>query len=166
MKRLLAILLAAMMLVALTGCVGTATNAIQNATSDEEAKAVKASSFEKDFDGLQDYLLTKGYIFSKDGNGSSLKSEIYFDILGANDGIRYYFTDGRSFVEFYDFSGKQDDTAKSVLANIKDDGKFKAIDAGDELTAVLSKSGKYVVAYNASVANSNYEKIADEMENW
>lgn len=164
MKKLLAILLTAVMMLALTGCVGN-SNAIRNATTDEQAKAVKASDFKKDFQGLQDYLLTKGYIYSKDGNGDSLKSEIYFDVIGANDGIRYNFLDGRSFVEFYDFSGEQNDAAKSVLADIKDDGKFRAIDGLDELTAKISKSGKYVIAYNAR-NQYDYDKITAALEEW
>ena len=165
MKKVLAILLAAAMMLALTGCFGGTTNAIQNATSDEEAKAVKADDFTKDFDGLQDYLLTKGYIYSADGNGTSLKTEVYYDVIGANDGVRYYFVDGKTFIEIYDFSGEQNETAKKVLADIEDDGKFKSIEAGDTLTGVISKSGKYVIVYNAS-NNYDYEKITDELENW
>lgn len=164
MKKILAILLSAMLMLALTAC-GGATNAIKDATTDEQAKAVKSSDFEKDFQGLQDYLLTKGYIYSKDGNNNSLKSEIYFDVIGANDGIRYNFLDGRSFVEFYDFSGEQNDTAKKVLEDIKDDGKFKAIDGLDELTAKISKSGKYIISYNAN-NKYDYDKITEALEEW
>ena len=165
MKKILAILLAAAMMFALTGCIGGNSNAIQNATSDEEAKSVSADDFKKDFDGLQDYLLAKGYIFNKDGNGDSLTTEIYYDIIGANDGIRYYFVDKKTFVEIYDFSGEQNETAKKILADIEDDGKFKVIDAGDTLTGVISKSGKYVIAYNAS-NQYDYAKITDELEKW
>lgn len=170
MKRMIAILLAAMMLIALTGCVGGASYTVKNATTDEEAKAVKAEKYDKDFKGLQQYLLDKGYIYSKmessDGSSTeSLKSEVYYDIIGATDGIRYYFTDKKTFVELYDFSGKQDDTAKEILADIGDDGKFKVFDSGDELTGVISKSGKYVIVYNES-NKYDYAKITDELENW
>lgn len=171
MKKLIAVLLAAMMIFALTGCVGGTSYQVKNATSDEEAKAIKASKYDKDFKGLQQYLLDKGYIYTKVENPNDAKdsvkltSEVYYDIIGANDGIRYYFSDQRTFVELYDFSGKQNDTAKKVLADIKDDGKFRAIDVGDELTGVISKSGKYVIIYNA--ANQyDYAKITDELENW
>ena len=165
MKKLLAILIAAAMMFALTGCFGGSSNAIKDATSDEEAEAVKAADFEKDFEGLQDYLLTKGYIFSRDGNGDSLTTDIYYDIIGADNGIRYYFTDKKTFVEIYDYSTAKNDTAKSILEDIKEDGKFKAISGGDELTAVISKISKYVIAYNANNKYS-YEKITDELENW
>lgn len=164
MKRLFAILLAAALMLALTAC-GGSSNQIKDATTDEEAENISPKDYEKDFDGLQDYLLDKGYIFGRDGNGNSLTSDVYYDIIGANDGIRYYFTDGRTFVELYDFSGEQNDTAKEVLEDIEDDGKFYAIEGLDELTAVISDSGKYVIAYNEN-NKYDYKQITDELENW
>ena len=165
MKRLLAIILAAVLMLSLTAC-GAASNAIKHATSDEAAKEIKPDKFSKDFQGLQDYLLEKGYIYGKDGADNSLKSDIYYDIIGAKDGVRYTFIDGRSFVEFYDYSGELNDTAKKIIEDIKDDGKFQTVENLYNLTGVLSGSGKYVLAYNPSNANKIYEKIADEMENW
>ena len=171
MKKILAVLLAAAMMFALTGCIGTSSYSVRNATSDEEAKEISADAYKKDYDGLQQYLLDKGYIYSKmfagddDEDGIDLESEIFYEIIGANDGTRYYFTDQKTFVEIYDFSGEQNDTAKKTLEDIKDDGKFKSIEAGDELTAVISKSGKYVIAYNAK-NGYDYDKITDELENW
>lgn len=165
MKKILAIILAAAMMLALTGCFGGNSNQIQNATTDEEAKKISASDYDKDFDGLNDYLLDKGYVFGKDGSGNSLTSKIKYDIVGANDGIRYYFTDNKTFIEIYDYSGKQNDTAKKILEDIKDDGKFRVFDGLDELTGVISKSGKYVIVYNAN-NKYDYDKITDELENW
>lgn len=171
MKKIVTILLAAMMLFALTGCIGGSSYQVKNATSDEEAAAIKASKYEKDFDGLQKYLLDKGYIYhylyssNENEKPISLSNKIFYDLVGANNGIRYYFTDQKTFIEIYDYSGKQNDAAKKVLADIKDDGKFKAIEEGDNLTGVISKSGKYVIAYNE--ANQyDYAKITDELENW
>jgi len=170
MKKILAILLAAAMIIALTGCVGGASYEVKNATSDEEAAEIKADNYTKDYDGLISYLLDKGYIYNymystADDSKEELTSEVYYDIIGANNGIRYYFTDKKTFVEIYDFSGEQNETAKKVIEDVKDDGKFRAIDAGDELTGVLSKSGKYMIIYNAS-NKYEYDKITDELENW
>ena len=64
MKRLLAIILAAVLMLSLTAC-GAASNAIKDATSDEAAKEIKPDKFTKDFQGLQDYLLEKGYIYGR-----------------------------------------------------------------------------------------------------
>lgn len=164
MKKFLAVLLAAALMFALAAC-GGSSNQIKDATTDQEAEDIDPKDYEKDFEGLQDYLLDKGYIYGRDGNGDSLTGEIYYDILGANDGIRYYFTDGRTFVELYDFSGEQNDTAKEVLKDIEDDGKFMAVEGLYELTAVISDSGKYVIAYNPN-NKYDYDKITDELENW
>ena len=172
MKKLFAILLAAAMMFALTGCFGGSSYQVKNATSDEEAEAIKASDYKKDFDGLQQYLLDKGYVYNYIYNESDEKNpkkemtgEVYADVIGAKKGIRYYFTDNKTFIEIYDFSGEQNETAKKVLADIKDDGKFKVIEGGDELTGVISKSGKYVIIYNAN-NKFEYEKITDALENW
>lgn len=171
MKKLLVILLAAAMIFALTACGGTSYS-VRNATSDEEAEAIKAADYKKDFDGLEQYLLDKGYIYTKmysgdnDEKGVTLKTDVLYDVIGAANGVRYYFTDNKTFIEIYDFTGKQNDaTAKKILEDIKDDGKFKVIDNLDELTAVVSKSGNYVIAYNAN-NKFDYEKITDELENW
>lgn len=170
MKKLLVILLAAAMILALTAC-GGSSYAVRNATSDEEAEKISAADYKKDFDGLEQYLLDKGYIYSKmysgdsDEKGVDLKNDVYYDVIGATNGVRYYFTDNKTFIEIYDFSGKQNDAAKKILADIDDDGKFQAVEGLDELTAVVSKSGKYVIAYNAN-NKFDYEKITDELENW
>lgn len=165
MKKIIAILLAAAMTLALTGCFGGNSTQIQNATTDEEAKKINAADYDKDFDGLIDYLLDKGYIFNKNGAGDSLTSKVKYDIVGADDGVRYYFTDNKTFVEIYDYSKKHNETAEKILADIKDDGKLRFIDGLDELTGVISKSGKYVIVYNAN-NKYDYEKITDELENW
>ena len=172
MKKLLAILLAGAMMFALTGCFGGSSYKVKNATTDEEAADISAKDYKKDFDGLQQYLLDKGYIykFLYDENNTekprqAMTSEVYADVIGANDGIRYYFPDGKSFIEIYDYSGKQNDTAKEVLAEIKENGKFKPIEAGDELTGVVSESGKYLIIYNEK-NKYDYEKITDELKNW
>ncbi len=171
MKKLTALLLAALMLLALTGCGGTSYS-VRNATSDEEAEEIKAADYKKDFDGLEQYLLDKGYIYTKmysgdsDETGVTLKTDIHYDIIGAANGVRYYFTDNKTFIEIYDFTGKQDDaTAKKILADIKDDGKFRVLENLDELTGVISASGNFVIAYNAN-NKFDYEKITDELENW
>ena len=51
---------------------------------------------------------------------------------------------------------------------MKDDGKFKPMADGIEMTAVLTDSGKYVIAWDAS-RGYNYEKdiVTDEVKaNW
>ena len=95
----------------------------------------------------------------------SLKSDLYYEVVGAKNGVRYYFTDQKTYIEIYDFSGKSNSAAEKALDDIKDDGKFKPTDTSDNLTAVISDSGKYVIAYNES-NKYDYDKITDELKNW
>lgn len=159
MKRLIAILAAAVMVLSLTACFGTTTTE-NGATADEASADVDVAKYDKDFDGLQKYLAAA----SSDVKNAT-KAEIYYDILGADDGVRYVLN-GNAFIELYDFSGKQNDAAKAILADIQDDGKFRSVEDAPELTAVITKSGKYVIAYDAS-RNYDYEKniITDKVKN-
>ena len=72
---------------------------------------------------------------------------------------------GTVFIELYDFSNAKNDTAESVLADIKDDGSFYAIDNYDKLTGVISASGKFAAVYNTK-NQYDYAKITDELANW
>lgn len=160
MKKWILIITAAVLMLSLTACIGAPTN--NNAATADEAANVDVSKYNKDFAGLQKYL--------KDTNAdmaNATKAEIFYDILGAKDGVRYILN-GNAFIEIYDFSDEQNDTAKSILADIKDDGKFTPIEGGAELTALLTKSGKLVIAYDASRAYNYAEKIATDKvkENW
>lgn len=156
MKKLALLMAAVLLMFSLTACLGTntSTTSATTATGDE----AEPSSYAKDFKGLKSYLIDSGLV------SSDAASEIYYDIIGASDGVRYTLS-GSAFIEFYDFSGARDDTADSILADIEDDGKFTAIDGLDELTGVISASGSYVAAYNA-VNNYDYASLTDVLENW
>ena len=57
---------------------------------------------------------------------------------------------------------------ESILEDVKDDGKFKPMADGIEMTAVLTDSGKYVIAWDAS-RGYDYEKkiVTDDLKaNW
>jgi hypothetical protein len=65
-------------------------------------------------------------------------------------------------LELYEFDTKNlNDTAKKVISDVKSTGKFTVI--GQQVNAVLSNSGKYLMIYNNSLtddANKAYgEKI-------
>lgn len=100
---------------------------------------------------------------------STVRTPVFYDLLGADDGIRYLIS-GTVFVELYDFSKAKDDksnkTAQKILADIKDDGKFTVVEGTDELTGVISKSGKYVVAYNEKNSYDKYADVTKVLENW
>ena len=165
MKKLLAILMIVLLMLSLTGCFGigtTTTASTSSATSDEPTaeptEPLKQEAYVQSFKGLQQYLIDRELI-SKDQ-----KSDVYYDILGAADGARYMLSN-TAFIELYDFTDASSDTAKAVLADIKDDGKFYAIEGYSELTGVISKSGKYVAVYNDK-NGYEYNKITDELDKW
>lgn len=155
MKKIIALIAALMMVLSLSACFG-GNNAQSTA---DEVKLGDIADYDKDFKGLSKFI-------SESVKGSSVQ-EIYYDILGADNGTRVVLN-GNAYVEIYDFSSAKNDTAKAILEDVKDDGKFKPMADGIEMTAVLTDSGKYVIAWDAS-RGYNYEKdiVTDDLKaNW
>lgn len=169
MKKLLAVLFIGVILVSLTGCFGMGQTA--QSTADQVAVIKDASEYQQNFDGLQEYLCDRLLISKKDSSGNDLTSPLFYDTMGADAGIRYTLSN-TAFVELYDYTSfvestadQKDPTAERILNDIKDDGVFTLYDGTAQLTGVISKSGKYVIVYNAANAY-DYEKITDELKNW
>ena len=160
MKKLLAILMIGLLMFSLTGCFGMGSTASTAPTgpTEEATEPLGQEAYTQDFKGLQQYLIDRQLI------AESGKTEVYYDILGADNGARYALSN-TAFIELYDYTKASNDTARAILADIKDDGKFYAIEGYDELTGVISKSGKYVAVYNTK-NGYEYEKITGELENW
>ena len=165
MKKIIALIAVLALAVSLTGCFGVGQSAGSTA---DEAKAEDVSAYDKDFKGLVKIIA--------DSNSGSVVQEIYYDILGADHGARVIFNNN-PYVEIY-FSSAVDEKAtadsadparaKEILEDIRDDGKFKPLEDGIEMTAVITDSGKYVIAWDAS-RGFDYEKKAatDEVKaNW
>ena len=160
MKKIVALVAALVMVLSLTACLGTANTA--DSTADEASNA-DISSYESDFKGLVDYIA--------DNNSGCTMQELYFDILGADHGARVIFNNN-PYVEIYDFSSVVDsaatadsadpEKAKEILEDIKDDGKFRPMADGIEMTAVITDSGKYVIAWDASRGFDYEKKVATE----
>ena len=174
----------AMLTLSLSGCFGSQQNN-QPAT---EAPAI--GTYTKDFIGLQQYLIDQGIVPYADLSGlrkstedektaattateaateatSTSRTAVYYDMMGADDGIRYLLS-GTAFIELYDFSSASGDTAKNILADIKDDGKFILADGLDEMTGLISASGKYVITYNAknNIDSKILDKITEALKSW
>ena len=162
MKKIIALLSALVMVLSLAGCFGAPAN---NGSTADEAQAAAVDTYQKDFEGLQKYIT--------DRNNNSTKQEIYYDIVGASDGARIILN-GNAFVEIYDFDNPATEdsanTAKAqeILAAVKKDGKFRPMDGATELTAVITKSGRYVIAWDATRGYDYDKKVAPEelKNNW
>ena len=174
MKKCFAILLIAALMFTLTGCFGK-----KSAESTEAATAPPAlETYAKDYFGLQQYLMDRSLIPSVDlkkynpatpnepasDDVEGDRTAVYYTLLGADRGIRY--TLGPNvFIEIYDFTNADNQTAADVLAKIKKDGTITVVEGQDELTGKISKSGKFVILYNAK-AEADYDKITAALENW
>ena len=177
MKKIVTVLLIAVVMLSLTGCFGTGTTSTSTETPTE---APALETYTKDLRGLQQYFIDHSLVpYVKLTSASATPSEaateaatessdprtaVYYDLLGANYGVRYYLS-AVAYVELYDFTGANNATAQSILADIKDDGKFTLVDGLDELTGVISASGNYVIVYNAKNEYS-YDDITKVLENW
>lgn len=165
MKKLIALIAALAMVLSLTACFGSSTGGVSTA---DEVKPL--SSYSKDFDGLKQYLYDfngmKRYEDEKSGTNTAV-TDIFYDIIGAVDGTRYVIN-SNAYVEIYDFTGADSDTAKAILADIKDDGKFTPVEGGTEMTAVITDSGNYVLAWDATRSYDYAKNVATDKvkSNW
>ncbi len=168
MKKLWIISLAAVLTVAFTACgagdvttssQGSSKTASSQTTSSQTASsgvAVKASSVSDDLAGLEKYLAGNA---SVTGTAESMRSAM----IGAKAGVRYkYGYSGKDNVslELYEFDPNSlNSTAQKVVSDVKSTGKFTVI--GQQVNAVLSKSGKYLMIYKNS-ANDDANKAYGE----
>ena len=160
MKKIIALIAAVALVLSLSACF--MPNANNNSdSSSEQANAADVTSYDKDFDGLVKYITDRGSNYEK--------MDIYYDLLGADNGARIVLNKN-AFVEVYDFSGASANTAKAqeILNAVRENGKFKPIEDGAELTAAITDSGKYVLAWDASRSFDYTGKVVtDELkENW
>ena len=159
MKKIIALLAAVALVLSLSACF--MPNANNSESTSDQAKAADITSYDKDFDGLVKYIT--------DSSSNYEKMDIYYDLLGADNGVRIVLNKN-AFVEVYDFSGASANTAKAqeILNAVRENGKFKPIEDGAELTAAITDSGKYVLAWDASRSFDYTGKVVtDELkENW
>ena len=149
MKKIIALITALVMVLSLTACMGGGTQTT-GASSDQ---AGPVSSYSKDFSGLKKYIA--------DRNTGGSEADLYYTILGADNGKRYILN-GNAYVEIYDFSsfksGSTPDQATSDQAQARKaaedffgmikDGKVKLLENAPDMTVVITNSGKYVLMWD------------------
>lgn len=167
MKKIIALMMTVALVLSLSACFMPGSN--NGATSDQAANAADVSTYDKDFDGLVKYIT--------DRISGTEKMEIYYDLVGADNGVRIVLNKN-AFVEVYDYSSlveggaTADSTAsakaQSIIDDIKDDEKFKPLDNSADMTAAITSSGKYVLAWDPSRGYDYAGKVVtDELkENW
>ena len=162
MKRLVAILMTVLIIASLAGCTfgtdGTKLNTNGTALTDAtEAPKVDIAKYNKDFNGMQEYLKEKDLISSKDAD----KTVMQADLIGAKQGVRYKVANSQDFVEFYEFDfTATPDEAENVVKAFENDETYKVL-GFEDVKGKISSSGKYVMLYSAT-SSYDYSKIADE----
>lgn len=168
MKKIIALIAAVALVLSLSACFMPNANNNSDSTSDQ-ASAADVSTYDKDFDGLVKYITDRGSGYEK--------MDIYYDLIGADNGARIVLNKN-AFVEVYDFSSMASNIAtadsansakaKEILNTVRENGKFKPIEDGAELTAAITDSGKYVIAWDQTRSFDYTGKVVtDELkENW
>lgn len=168
MKKIIALIAAVALVLSLSACFMPNANSNSDSTSDQ-ANAADISTYDKDFEGLVKYITERDSKYEK--------KDIYYDMLGADNGARVDLNKN-AFVEIYDFSSvvskdatadsSKPEKAKDILNTVRENGKFKPIEDGAELNAVITASGKYVIAWDQTRSFDYTGKVVtDELkENW
>lgn len=160
MKKIIALLLIVLFMVSLTACSIDTTNApgATQATQKEEAPEIDINNYEKDFDGLQKYLVDMELIKDE----KDFKIETNAQIIGAKKGIRYEL-DKTNFVELYElYTDSTPDEAQQVYDSIQDSGTYTVLNIR-KMNGVYSSSGKYLLIYPAD-STYDYSEIVEEFE--
>ena len=154
MKKIIALIAVLALALSLAAC-----GSNNNGSTADQANAADVSTYDKDFEGLQKYIT--------DRNSNAAKNELYYSIVGADNGVRIVLN-GNSYVEIYDYSKANNDTAKAIIEDVMDDGKFSPMTDGVEMTGKLTKSGNYVLAWDATRSYDYDKKVVTEelIENW
>lgn len=163
MKRIISILLiivfAALLL---TACAADPLYQKNEATADEAATeaeiTVDINQYNKDFKGLQQYLLDCELIWDDEKHPTT---DLYPEILGAEDAIRYTLNNN-AYIEFYSYSGEKNELAQKVFEQVESEGTFE-IAGLDALTGVISGSGSFLAVYDAKI-KYDYDKIIEEFK--
>lgn len=153
MKKILAaLLLAAMMAVFATGCMG-ANTANDKATADE-AKSRNAADYKSNLEGICNYFASFGYI---NPQAPSTFTSMDAALIGAKEGKRFvgYKNDQSDYtyltLEIYEYNtGKANATADEIVKSVKADNSFEILGLDPVQNVYLSNGGKFLLIYKDS----------------
>lgn len=170
MKKILAMLMVAVLSISLCGCMSTKSTTPQIPTVTEPASAdeVAYTSYANTLRGLCEYMADKGYVYDlPEATGDELKDPVKMDasFIGADEGYKftYMFGDKTITVELYSFSK----TDGEYYQQAKAEGKVTiATDIKNgTVNAVVSDSGKYMMMYSDAGNRADREaKIVEDFK--
>ena len=146
-KKLLAVLLAALLCVSVTACANNSASSTAVATLETSSTASEgetAESTDKDPDddiqGLCKYLED-----CKVAAGE--KVQMSYDVIGAENGYKYVYryADSAVQLEVYEFPAELSETAKALQDAVRADGTFKVLD--NTVPGYLSNDGRFLLIY-------------------
>lgn len=165
MKKIIAAILCAVMMAAVSGCSfkdpippqqSGSESASQEATAEtkaEEEKKDDSTKYDDTLDGLCKYMQKPANYEYKDKDSFL---EMDADLIGAKEGRK--FINGNVTVELYEFDKQDGEVYKSV----KENGKFQILEL-PEVKATLSDNGKYMMVYtDKSLDKNNPDKNSDQ----
>lgn len=155
MKKILLIVLAAVLTLGSAGCMGAGGNSVPGVSINDapDPETVKALSYDASLKGLEAYLTDLCYL-PKDMEPTEMMS----NVIGAKEGHRFNITVERSAVtvELYEYDPDSlNEEGKRVIAEVQKNGKFyvfedKSLKNNQAFEAALSNNGKYLVIYSPS----------------
>ena len=153
LKKILAVVLVAVMAMSLTGCMTNRGQVSTELVVSAEEKNPDMSLYTNDFDGITEYLADCEVIA---GEGTDMSA----DFIGAKIGKKYSFSyEGqKATCEIYEYDLENlSDTAKTVLESVKTKGYFESLDT--EVKATLSNNGKFLMIYvNTAKADNEVQQ--------
>ena len=149
-KKLLAVLLAALLCVSVTACANNSSSSTAVATLETSSTASggeTAESTDKDPAGYGDDIqgLCKYLEDCKVAAGE--KAQMSYDVIGAENGYKYVYRYADSAVQLdvYEFPAELSETAKALQDAVRADGTFKVLD--NTVPGYLSNDGRFLLIY-------------------
>ena len=165
MKKILAFILATLIMLSLAACGGKKVEGPVKVEDVENKDSVKYTDYENNLEGLCKYMAAMGYAydFKEGATGDEAKDPISMraQMIGAERGYKFTYTyDGKTAVlELYEYT----DPYNKYYEQIEKDGKLTVAEGleGGTVDVTLSDNGRFVMIYSYDGKN---EDRADAMK--